>query len=69
MVRDLGVVEYSDWLKKQPVSQVPSNEPTIIYSKFVMSLPFTCSFLKPAKNTVLYCTISLYINLNSLFGR
>ena len=35
----MSVVEYFDWLKKQPVNQVPSTEPTIIYSKIVVWLP------------------------------
>ena len=54
------VVEYFDWLKKQPVDQVSSTKLTIIYSKVVMSCG-CFSFSKPVKNLVLYCTIMLYI--------
>ena len=31
-----SVVEYFDWLKKQPVNQAPSTKLTIIYSKVVV---------------------------------
>ena len=45
-----SVVEYFDWLKKQPVSQVPSTELLIIYSCHA-----SChSFPKPVKNLILY---------------
>ena len=54
-------VEYFDWLKKQPVNQVPSTEWTIIYSKVVMSCGCH-SFSKPVKNPVWY-----YIQYRCLF--
>ena len=53
-------VEYFDWLRKQPVIQVPSTERTIIYSKVVVQCGCH-SFPKRVKNLVLYCTISLNI--------
>ena len=53
-------MEYFDWLKEQPVNEVPSTERTLMYSKTVM-LCVCHSFSKPVKNLVLCCTIILYI--------
>ena len=47
-------------LVEKPVNQVPSTERTRIYSKVVVSFG-SHAFLKPVKNPVLYCPISLRI--------
>ena len=58
-------VKYFDWLKKQPVNQVPSTEQTIICSRVDVSCGCH-SFSKPVKTPVLHCTISLYICIRYL---
>ena len=51
----LGVVQYFDWLKKQPVNQVPSTEPTIIYSQIVVSC--TVAIVPPNLLKIQSCTV------------
>ena len=60
MLCTMSVMAYFDWLKEQPVNEVPSTEQTLMYSKTVM-LCVCHSFFKPVKNLVLCCTIMLYI--------
>ena len=47
-------VEYFDWLIKQPVNQVPPIEPTVIYSKVVVSCGCH-SFPKPLYQSLYIC--------------